>query len=84
MCVHARLSLTSEPLVGRADHGIALFPVKLNHPVRGNTNNGCLVFLLSWRVNTWVCDVPVDVLEEALLAPAVQQLGHHELKGGRT
>lgn len=28
-------------------------------------------------------DVPVYVLEEALLAPAVQQLRHHELKEGR-
>lgn len=28
-------------------------------------------------------DVPVYVLEETLLAPAVQQLRHYELKGSR-
>lgn len=29
-------------------------------------------------------NVPLYVLEETLLAPTVQQLRHHELKGGRT
>lgn len=40
-------SQTSEPLVCRAKHGIALFPVKLDHPDGGKIRYSYMVCLLS-------------------------------------
>lgn len=106
-------SQTSEPLVCRANHGITLFPVKLDHPDREkklfiSLQPYCLSCLSGAAViinlinlilfltrgtchaqQVWLhrdiagSTVPVYVLEETLLTPAVQQLRHHELKESR-
>lgn len=101
---------TFEPLVCRGDHGIALVPVKLDHPARekegrrhslpaerppdftggagvmnwSNCTHTILVTHSRYRcaATAWEAALPVDVSEEAVLAPAVQQLRDHELQGG--
>lgn len=84
--------LTFEPLVGRADHGIALFPVKLYHSAksRRSISEKCINYrnhtsespILSPTGQTSCAGgiAPVYVLEETLLSPTVQQLRHHELR----